>query len=305
MGQFLKFVLATFVGIVLFVIVWILFLVGVVSSATKEKPVTVESNSVLRMDLNYAIHEKTEDNPFAALGLGNSKLKKAVGLTEIRESIKHAKTDDNIKGILLPIGLNENGLATISAIREALIDFRKSGKFVYAYGEIFSQKGYYLATAADKIFLNPSGGMELKGFGREITYYKGMFDKLGVQVQDFHCGAFKSAIEPYIRENMSDPNRQQLMNLYGDVYNQFLTNISKERKIDTAELNKITNNLLAETPEKDKELNLIDDDIYYDQVLDKIKEKPVAIKRKMLNLLMWPNMQAPSTKTISQKTKLR
>lgn len=285
MRQFLKFVLATLVGLILFTILGILFLVGLVSSSTKEKTVTVAANSVLKLDLNYAIHEKSQENPFASLGLGSTKMRKTIGLTDIRDCIKHAKTDDNIKGILMPIGLNENGLATISAIREALIDFRKSGKFVYAYGEIFSQKGYYLATAADKIYLNPSGGMEFKGFGREIMYFKDMFDKLGIQVQDFHCGAFKSAIEPFVRDNMSEANRQQLMGLYGDVYSQFLNNISKARNIDTSELNNIANGLLAENPEKDKELKLIDDDIYYDQVLDKIREKTGTDKKKDIEFI--------------------
>ena len=289
MKQFLISVAATIVGMTTFTIFLVLFLIASVSAmvamAGKEKKVTVESNSVLKLDLNYTIHEKTEENPFAALGLGNSKLKKAVGLTELRDCIKKAKNDDNIKGIYLPLGLNENGLATIEVLRQSLMDFRKSGKFVYAYGEIVSQKGYYLATAADQIFLNPEGGMELKGFGREIMYYKGMFDKLGVEVQDFHCGAFKSAIEPYIRTDMSQPCRQQLTTIYTDVYSYFLNNISKERKVDTVQLNNVINNLLAETPQKDKELKLIDDVLYYDQVVDKMKEKTGTDKKKKLELI--------------------
>ncbi|HWB63074.1 MAG TPA: signal peptide peptidase SppA [Chitinophagales bacterium] len=285
MLQFLKFVLATIVGVALFFIISFFIIVGVAASATKDKVADVKPNSVLKLDLNYTIHEKSTDNPFASLGLGNSKLKKSVGLTELGECIKKAKTDDNIKGIYLDLGLNENGFATLDVLRQDLIDFRKSGKFVYAYGEVISQKAYYLATAADQIYLNPSGGMELKGFGREITYYKDMFDKLGIQVQDFHCGAFKSAIEPFIRDNMSEPNRKQLMSIYGDVYSYFLSNISEARKIDTARLNDIVNNLLAETPEKDKELKLIDDNIYYDQVLDKMKEKVGVDKKKDLEFI--------------------
>ena len=131
--------------------------------------------------------------------------------------------------------------------------------------------------------MNPNGGMELKGLGREIMYYKGMFDKYGIEVQDFHCGAFKSAIEPFVRTNMSDANRQQLLHIYGDVYNHFITNIANDRKIDTAALNNIVNNLKAETPEADKELKLIDDVIYYDQVIDKLKEKTGTDKKKDLN----------------------
>lgn len=286
MKQFLKFVLATVTGLFLFMLLGIFIIAGIAASAGKETKATVAANSVLKLDLNYAIPEQTVDNPFAGMNLFNPKLsEKAVGLTQIRECIAKAKTDDNIKGIYLELGLNDNGLATLEAIRQSLADFRKSGKFVYAYGEVLNQKSYYLATAADQIFINPNGGMELKGFGREIMYYKGLFEKLGIEVQDFHCGAFKSAIEPFVRDNMSEPNRQQLLHIYGDVYRQFITSIGKDRKLDTAEVNVIVNNLLAETPQKDVELKLIDGALYYDQVLDKLKEKVGVDKKKDLEVV--------------------
>ncbi len=254
--------------------------------------------------MNYEIHEKTREKSLSDLDFSNPKLRKEIGLTEIVEAIEKAKTDNNIKGIYLEMGLNPNGLATTSVIREALLDFRKSGKFVYAYGEVASQKSYYLATAADQIFLNPSGGLELRGFGREITYYKGMFDKLGIEVQDFHCGAFKSAIEPFIRQNMSEPNRQQLTMIYSDIYSMFLNNIAKERKIDTVQLNSIINNLTAENPEKDKELKLIDDDIFYDQVVDKMKEKIGVDKKKNLEMIEIGKYASTITKNLAPENKI-
>lgn len=282
MLQFLKYVFATIVGLFLFIVISFFVVAGIAAAAGSEKKAEVKPNSVLQLDLNYGIPEKTDDNPFAGMSLTNLKPEKAVGLTQIRESIAKAKKDDNIKGIYLKLGINENGLATIEAIRQSLIDFRKSGKFVYAYGEVLSQKGYYLATAADKVFLNPNGGIELKGFGREIMYYKGMFDKLGIEVQDFHCGAFKSAIEPFVRTDMSEANRKQLLHIYGDVYSQFLTSISADRKLDTVVLNRIVNNLEAESPEQTKELKLIDDVLYYDQVVDRMKEKAGTDKKENL-----------------------
>jgi protease-4 len=305
MRQFLKFVFATIVGLALFSFLGIMLLVGIAASAGKETKAVIPANSVLKLDLNYKIPEKSNDNPFAGMSVFNLKPgKKAVGLTEIKESIAKAKTDDNIKGIYLELGLNDNGLATIEVIRQSLADFRKSGKFVYAYGEVLSQKSYYLATAADQIFINPNGGMELKGFGREIMYYKGMLDKLGIEVQDFHCGAFKSAIEPYIRTDMSEPNRIQLMSIYGDVYRQFLTNISNERKIDTAELNNIVNNLLAETPAKDVELKLIDGAVYYDEVLDKLKTKVGIDKKKDLEFVELAKYATTVEKSLESPNKI-
>jgi protease IV len=304
MRQFLKFVVATIVGLFLFCFLFVFFLIGLAHFSDKDKETVIQCNSVLKLDLNYPIREKSEDNPFAPYGLGGKKSRKGIGLTEIRECIRKAKTDDNIKGIYLDMGLYNNGLATTEAIRDALLDFRKSGKFVYAYGEVLSQKGYYLATAADQIFINPSGGMELKGFGTEISYYKGMFDKLGIEVQDFHCGAFKSAIEPFIRTNMSEPNRQQLTLIYTDVYNHFVSNIGNARKIDTAQLGNIINNLQAETPEKDVELKLIDGAAYYDQVLDKMKERVGIDKKKELSFVDLTDYSETITRNLSESNKI-
>jgi protease IV len=160
MRQFFKIVFATMTGIVLLFVLFIGIVVAIAGSAGKDKTAAVDTNSILKLDLNYNIPERTEDNPFAGLSLGELTPKKAVGLTEIRACIKKAKEDDNIKGIYLELGINNNGFAMIESIREALLDFRKSGKFVYAYGEVISQKAYYLATASDKIFLNPNGAME-------------------------------------------------------------------------------------------------------------------------------------------------
>ena len=203
MLKFLKYVFATMVGIFLFFFVGFVLLVGLVKSAGKKTVVTIESNSVLKLDANYKIPEKSEENPFAAFDFNTMKSKKATGLYDICETLKAAAKDSKIKGIYLPMGVNPNGLATIEVLRAQLKEFKKSGKFIYAYGEYANQKSYYLSTVADKIYLNPNGGMEVLGFGREIMYYKNAMEKLGVEVQDFHCGAFKSAIEPFLRDKMS------------------------------------------------------------------------------------------------------
>lgn len=285
MRQFFKFVFATITGLFLFTLMGFFLLLGIAAIAGKEKPASVKANSVLKLNLNYAIPETTVDDPFAGLSSGDFKAKKAIGLTQIRECIKKASADDNIKGIYLELGLNDNGYATLEAIRQSLKEFKKTGKFVYAYGEVFTQKSYYLATVADKIYLNPNGGMELKGFGREISYFKNMFEKLGIEVQDFHCGAYKSAIEPFIRSNMSDANREQLTYLYSDVYRHFLNSVAADRKIDTASLNEIVNGLLAESPEEDKALKLVDELYYYDQVVDDMKKKIGVEKKKDLEVI--------------------
>ncbi|MCS6934721.1 MAG: signal peptide peptidase SppA [Chitinophagales bacterium] len=285
MLQFLKYVLATLVGLLLFCSLCFIFLLTLIGMASMKKPVTVEANSVLKLDLNYDIPERSTDDPLSTISYTDFKPKKAIGLTDILACITKAKTDDNIKGIYLQLGLNDNGYATLEAIREALLDFRKSKKFVFAYGEIISQKSYYLATAADKIFLNPSGMLELKGFGREILYYKNMFDRLGIEVQDFHCGSYKSAIEPFVRNNMSEYNRQQLTNIYTDLYRHFVNQISIARSIDTATLQSIINTLAAESPEKCKELSLVNEIYFYDQVVKEMKRKVGVDEEKDLKMI--------------------
>ena len=263
-----------------------LLLVGLVASVGhKDKAIAIESNSILKLDANYKIHEKSEDNPFAAFDFNTMKSKKSTGLYDICEVLKAAAKDSKIKGIYLPMGVNPNGLATIEVLRNQLKEFKKSGKFIYAYGEYANQKSYYLAAVADKIYLNPNGGMEVMGFGREIMYYKGALEKLGIEVQDFHCGAFKSAIEPFLRDKMSEPNREQLTSIYADVYSLFLTNIAQDRKIDTAQLSDIINNLKATLPQEAKDLKMIDETGYYDEVETAMKDKVGTAKKDELNLV--------------------
>ena len=292
------------VGIFLFFFVGFLIIAGLVASASKTKSPTVETNSVLKLDLNYKIAEKSVNNPFANLDFGNMKPKKSMGLYEIGEALKKAAKDDKIKGIYMNMGVNPNGLATIEVLRGELKEFKKSGKFIYAYGEMVSQKAYYLATVADKIYLNPNGGMEVTGFGREIMYYKNAFEKLGIEVQDFHCGAFKSAIEPYLRDKMSDPNREQMMSIYGDVYHQFLTNIGADRKIDTATLSDIINNLKATLPQDAKDLKLIDETGYYDQVQTAMREKLGIAKKDELKTIDLSKYAATLDNSSDSKNKI-
>lgn len=287
MWKFLKYVLAAFLGVAVFFIVLIFFLAGMAAAAAggEDKSAKVEPNSILKLDLNYDIPEKSTDNPLAGFDIATMSSKKAVGLYEVIAAIRKAKTDGNIKGIYLPMGVNMNGLATLDAIRNELTDFKKSGKFIVAFGDMANQKSYYLATAADKIMLNPSGGLELTGFGREIMYYKNALDKLGIQVQEFHCGSFKSAIEPFVRSNMSDANREQMTFIYKDISNGFLTNMAQARKMDTASLNDIINNLKSFIPEQALSLKLVDQLAYKDELYTFLKSKLGIDKKEDLNIV--------------------
>src|SRR6478735_1185281 len=233
MKQFFKFVLATIVGVTLMTVIGLALLLGLIAAAAgSDKAVDVEANSVLHIEFNNAIPERTPNNPLAGLDFLGLDGDKSVGLNDILAKIKKAKTDSNIKAIFLDESYMMSGQATTEEIRNALIDFKKSGKFVIAYSEVYTQGFYYLASVADKVYLNPKGIMEFKGFSSEITFLKGALDKLGIEAQVIKVGTYKSAVEPYILTKMSDANRLQVTSYLGSMYDHFLTGIAKSRNIN-------------------------------------------------------------------------
>lgn len=272
MKNFLKTILAVFIGISLFIVAFFGIIFIFASLAGAEKKADIASNSILYLDLNYSIPEKTATQGLDYMDL-NTLGEKQIGLNDIIASIQQAKSDDKIKGIYIKEGAYANGMATTEAIRNALIDFKKSGKFIYSYGDMYSQKGYYLASVADKIYLNPKGFIELMGFGTKQYYLKGLLDKLGIEVQAFHRGKFKSAFDPLVRTDMSEANRQQITELLTDIYNHFLDEVSTARKIDRATLNIYIDSAMIQNPAQAKKYGIISDVKYYDQVLSELATK--------------------------------
>ncbi len=284
MKQFFKFIFATFFGIILFLLVAFITIVAIGASGSK-KTAEVKTGSIIKLSLNYEIPDKTISNPLAAFDFSAMGPRSATGLNDLIAAIDKATKDDKIKGIYLQMGVNPNGWATLEMIRERLIAFKKSGKVIYAYGVAVNQRSYYLASVADKIYIDPNGGLELTGFGRQIMYYKGLLDKAGVDVQAFHVGTFKSAIEPFTRTDMSPANREQLTVVYGDIYNHMLTKLSEARKIDTTTLKGIIDSIKAENAYIAKDLKLIDDHLYYDQVLAQLQTLAGVKKEKDLKMV--------------------
>ena len=211
MKQFFKFVLATIVGLILTTIVIVVIGIAIVASASSDKSVDVSPNSVLRIAFTTTIPERTPNNPLAGLSFLGLDGDKSIGLNDILANIKKAKTDDNIKGIFLDESYIESQEATTEEIRNALIDFKTSGKFVIAYSEVYTQGFYYLASVADKVYINPKGIFEFKGFSSQITFLKGALDKLGIEAQIIKVGTYKSAVEPLVLTKMSDANRMQVL----------------------------------------------------------------------------------------------
>jgi len=276
MKEFFKYVLASMVGFIIvaaiIIVVGILLVVGLVSAGS-EKTVAVEPNSILHVQFKKDIPERTPNNPLADvpfLGLGEDKV---IGLNDILADIKKAKTDDHIKGIYLDESDMLSGQATTEEIRNALIDFKKSGKFIIAYSEVYSQSFYYLASVADKVYINPKGIFEFHGFSSQVTFLKGALDKLGIQAQIIRVGTFKSAVEPLILNKMSDANRLQVTSYLGSLYDTFLGGISTARGISKDSLFNYADQLKIQFPEDAMKYKLVDGLKYKDEVLDELRQR--------------------------------
>ena len=270
MKQFLKFTLATIVGVIITTLLGILILFGVIGAiaGSKESVTTLKPNSVYEIKLEGNLIDRSEDDPFSAAfaqAMGKT-AEKSMGLDDLLANIEKAKNDANIVGIYLNGGSLSGGFASLKEIRNALIDFKKSGKFIVAYADNYSQKDYYLVSVANKILINPQGMLELKGLSAQTMFFKNTLDKLGIEMQIVKVGTYKSAVEPLITTKMSDANREQVTVYMGSIWKTFLTEVSAARKISVEKLNAYADEMLMFQPtEKAKQYGLVDGLVYADE----------------------------------------
>ena len=257
----------------LFVFCGVIFLIfsSFLSGIMADDVVRVPAKAVLYIDLSKSFSEKKIENPLLSL-TGNIE-DEVPTLYELTRLIKKAKTDTLVKGIYLKCTNNANGFAASEELRNALIDFKSKGKFVYAYGDYISEKAYHVANVSDKIYCNPKGMFEWTGMAVEYAYFKNLLNKLEIEPQIFYDGKFKSATEPFREEKMSDANRLQTSVWLGDVYQHFLFNTSRSRKVDTSSLRRYANEYLVESPQDAERLKLIDGVRYDDEVRDELKSR--------------------------------
>ena len=284
MRQFLKYVLATIVGLLLFSFVGFLLLVGIAAalSSSSDTKTTVKENTVLKLDLDKPIEERSVDNPFKGFG-PVSGTGDAIGLFELKRTLKEAREDKNIEGIYLQTESPMAGWASLEEVRNALIDFKQSKKFVYAYAETMTEKGYYLASVADKIYLNPAGDLEWNGLNAELSFFKGTLDKLGIKPEIFKVGDFKSAVEPFIRENMSDPNRLQVNSFLGSINDQMLVRVAQSRGLRVDSLKRYADNLTIQKPADALRTKLVTNLGYQDELETVIKKQLGVDEKKKIN----------------------
>ena len=263
MKQFLKFTLAAAAGLMLGVFS-IIIIFSIVAASGDSKEIQLDKPHVLRLELNGAIQDRVEEIPFDLSEITGQDVN-ILGLNDILANIKKAKTDENIKGIYIEIGMISAGFATREEIRNALLDFKESGKFITTYSEIYTQGSYYLASVADYICMYPEGGMELRGLNSTIPFFTNALKKMGIEPQVIRHGKFKSAVEPFMLTEMSDENREQIETYMGSIWEHFLKNVASDRELTRDRLNEIVESLEIQTTEDAVELGLVDSLFYRDQ----------------------------------------
>ena len=270
MRSFFKIFFASLLALIAFVLIIIFFTVGYISSIASNQHDETGSNAVLVVDLSQPFGEKPVEDPLANL---SDTRYNTPGVYDVIRMIRYAKSDSAIRGIYIKAGSNANGLGTTEEIRNALIDFKKSHKFIYAYGDVISLKAYYLANVADKIYCNPKGGLEWQGLTSVMFYFKGTLDKLGIQREVFYAGKVKSATEPLRTDKMSDAYRLQMSQLLGDIFNHMMYQTAIARNLDTATLRRCVDQQLIQHSSDAVEYKLLDGAKYNDEVLDEILPK--------------------------------
>ena len=263
MKQFLKFTLAAAAGLMLGVFS-IIIIFSILAASGDSKEVQLDKPYVLRLELNGEIQDRVEEMPFDLSEITGQDVN-ILGLNDILANIKKAKTDENIKGIYIEIGMISAGFATREEIRNALLDFKESGKFITTYSEIYTQGSYYLASVADYICMYPEGGMELRGLNSTIPFFTNALKKMGIEPQVIRHGKFKSAVEPFMLTEMSDENREQIETYMGSIWEHFLKNVASDRELTRDRLNEIAENLEIQTTEDAVRLGLVDSLFYRDQ----------------------------------------
>ncbi len=275
MAKFFKSLLLTVVGSIVTAIFIVLILVGTIAiiASAGEKEIKLKEKTLLIIDLNKKIKDRGIDDPLAEV-LGESPFgEPEIGLNDILKNIEKAKRDDNIQGIYLECGTPMTGYATLSEIRDALISFKDSGKFIISFAPMYTQKGYYLASAANKVYMPPHGMLELKGLSSERTFFKGALEKLGVEMQIFKHGKFKSAVEPFMLDHMSDPAKEQTITYVNSIWKHIVDGIAKTRELNPDEINTIIDDgVMFSKNEAFVEGKILDGLKYKDEVIAELKE---------------------------------
>ncbi len=286
MKSFLKMTLAVIVGLILSGILFFVIMLSVISgiAAAGSKPAEIAEKSVLVLKTGTAIPDRTNSNPLAMLDPFSLTFAPEAGLNDILKNLRKAASDDKISGILIDNGLMPSGWATADELRIALKEFKQSGKFIYAYSDyILMQESYFISTAADAIWLNPTSMFDFKGLAAEVTFYKDALEKLGVDVQVIRHGKFKGAVEPYMLDKLSDENRYQISEYVGSIWEHAVKAISESRGVPVERVMQLADSLSGYDAVRMTNAGLIDGTIYRDQLEDSIRSAAGIEEGKKIN----------------------
>ncbi len=307
MKEFFKYVFATVVGIILSTIVlsflFFVLVAGIVATVGTKSTVEVKTNSILYLNLDQSITERTPENSYQSLFSGGEE--KSLGFYDLSKALQRAQGDDNIKAIYINVSAPNAGLATLLEVRNALNAFKKSKKPIIAYSETYNQAAYYLASTANKIYLNPEGNLDWKGFSAELTFFKGSLEKLGIEAQIVRVGNYKSAVEPFINTKMSDYNRQQVSAYVNGMYETFLSGIADSRKLQRDSLYQWANQYRIQFPKDALAHRMVDGLKYKDEILAELRKITGQGEKADINTITIndyiKNIPAESTYTAANK----
>lgn len=299
--KFLGNVLATIVGIFIFCMIFFfgIIIIGAIAGGD-EDTVSVKKNSVIELDLSKVTLDYAGKTNYKDFGYFEAEHD---GVTDILNAIEAAKTDDKIRGISILNNQSQLGLAQSKAVRDKLEEFKKSGKFVYAYANFFTQGEYYLNSVADQVYLNPMGEVDFKGLSAEILYMKDLQEKTGVKMEVIRHGKYKSAVEPFLTQEMSPENREQMTVLLNSVWSTIVSDIAKSRKLTVVQLNAIANSLGARTPELALANKLVDKVAYEDEYHDAIRAKLKLDKKEKYDFVSITDYAKKAASTVEDYSK--
>lgn len=317
MKAFFKYLLASILGCLIAGLLVFFIALGSIGAlvSSADKPVEVKPHSVLYIDLSGRLADRSyERNPYASSNLSDLMDLdiKVLGLNDVLKALEYAKTDDNIDGIFIEQSGFGGGMATLEEVRNALIDFKQSGKFILSHSDMYTQKSYYMASVADRLYLTPEGGLMWSGLGGEIEFYAKAFEKFGVNMQVIRHGKFKSAVEPYMLDKMSPENREQQLTYMSSMWNHMLQGISKERNISVEDLNKYADNMEFSLmgfggSQAIADKGMVDALIYRDQVIDTLKMLTQVKPKddvKTVNIKKYINAIKPDPSKLREKNKI-
>lgn len=288
MKQFLKFFLASILGTLVSLFVIVLIVMGMIASMltfSSQEETNVTDKTILELRFETPVVDRAPSNPLAGFDWQSMENNEPDGLDDILKNIDKASRDEKIAGLLLNLSDVAAQPATLEEIRNALLKFKESGKFIYAYGETYSQRAYYMATVADQIFLQPEGSVDFKGLMAQVMFFKNLLGKVGVEPQIIRHGKFKSAVEPFMLDKMSEANREQTGRFIGTIWNNVIGQMAAGRKLEVARMNQLADSLVAEEGATALKSGLIDGLKYYDEVTAELKNKIGIMSDDSLTLL--------------------